>query len=814
MDEDMDVGVDVDTSDVDIGDDVDTADIPEDVPEDMPEDIPEDIPEDLDVDAADDIPEDADSFAEDIPEDVPDEEPAVESDELSSDIPEDAPVDDADSSDGDIPEDTSVNNADNPDDDIPEDIPEDTPVDGADNSDSDIPENVPAVDADDPGDDIPEDIPEDTPIDDVDNSDNDIPEDASADNADNPNNDVSAGMPEDTSVDDADNSDSDIPEDAPVDDTDDSGDDIPEDIPEDTSVDDADNSDSGIPENTSKDNEDNPADDISADVPEDTPADDAGNSDGDIPEDASADDADNPDDDVSVDVPENTPIDDADDLNDAASDADGTETDEQPVDTQDDSTAKAENDASDVDGAEADEQPADTQEDTTAETEDAASDLDGAEADAQPTDTEEAQGAEAEDAATNTDSTEVDKLPSDTYADTAYGERTPVEKLSDYMNQHNYGQGDYPEYSQDPEWQQLHRDAYPDQYDDTEPDQSDVTGQNFNPQKDTSDAFRYADAICDRSSPQWQEAANRHLDNLSQEMGEINEQLPTAKEDLESKSRALSDYINENGLTPESAASDSRYQELSKGYSDAQSTLSALENKQRLCALQINDIAPSINPDMRTSFRGMNGADFNSSYNDFITEPQGRAVPGFGGVCGIDETCSIVNQQTGSDLGEADGIKEYTDRGLCATGGSYDSNGGTNAYGRSEFLDSKGLTFDRVEGAYDTGADLSLDDIAQRFNAGESAGMMVKAEDLSQPELASRKFDLSRSFADNKGRFNANHATTVAGFSYGADGKVAGVWLNDTGGWAGSNRVYVDAAKFHQMQGQTRGFAVEFSRKR
>lgn len=797
MDEDMDVGVDVDTSDVDtsdvdIGDDVDTADIPEDVPEDMPEDIPED----LDVDAADDIPEDANSVAEDIPEDVPKEEPVVESDELSNDIPEDVPVDDADS------------------------------------SGSDIPEDAPVDDTDDSGDDIPEDIPEDTPVDDADNSGRDTPEDTSVDNVDNPD------------------------------------DDIPEDIPEDTSVDDADNSDSGIPENTSKDNEDNPADDISADVPEDTPADDAGNSDGDIPEDASADDADNPDDDVSVDVPENTPIDDADDLNDAASDADGTETDEQPVDTQDDSTAKAENDASDVDGAEADEQPADTQEDTTAETEaaasdvddaeaseqpadtqedttaeaedatsdadgteaseqsadtqedttaeteDAASDLDGVEADAQPTDTEEAQGAEAEDAATNTDSTEEDKLPSDTYADTADGERTPVEKLSDYMNQHNYGQGDYPEYSQDPEWQQLHRDAYPDQYDDTEPDQSDVTGQNFNPQKDTSDAFRYADAICDRSSPQWQEAANRHLDNLSQEMGEINEQLPTAKEDLESKSRALSDYINENGLTPESAASDSRYQELSKGYSDAQSTLSALENKQRLCALQINDIAPSINPDMRTSFRGMNGADFNSSYNDFITEPQGRAVPGFGGVCGIDETCSIVNQQTGSDLGEADGIKEYTDRGLCATGGSYDSNGGTNAYGRSEFLDSKGLTFDRVEGAYDTGADLSLDDIAQRFNAGESAGMMVKAEDLSQPELASRKFDLSRSFADNKGRFNANHATTVAGFSYGADGKVAGVWLNDTGGWAGSNRVYVDAAKFHQMQGQTRGFAVEFSRKR
>ena len=410
--------------------------------------------------------------------------------------------------------------------------------------------------------------------------------------------------------------------------------------------------------------------------------------------------------------------------------------------------------------------------------------------------------------------TDANNQPTDAYADSNDNNKTPFEKLSEYMNQHNYGRGDYPEYSQDPEWQRLHREAYPDLYNDTTSDQLDIAGQNFDPQKDTLDAFKYADATCDRASPQWQEAANRHLDNLTQEMNEVNDKLPIAREDLENKQQALADYINKNELTAETSAYDPNYQRLSKECSDAQSTLNELSNRQCLCADQINDIAPNINPDLRTSFRGMNGADFNNSYNDFITERQGHTVPGFGGVCGIDETCSIVNQQTGSNLGELDGIKEYTARGLCATGGSYESNGGTNALGRSAFLDSKGLTFDRVEGARDTGTDLSLDDIAQRFNAGESAGMMVKAEDLSQPELASRKFDFKKSIAENQGRFNANHATTIAGFSYGADGKVAGVWLNDTGGWAGSNRVYVDSAKFQKMQSQTRGFAIEFSKKR
>ena len=37
-------------------------------------------------------------------------------------------------------------------------------------------------------------------------------------------------------------------------------------------------------------------------------------------------------------------------------------------------------------------------------------------------------------------------------------------QLSDYMNKHNYGRGDYSTYSKDPEWQRLHSVAFPDSH--------------------------------------------------------------------------------------------------------------------------------------------------------------------------------------------------------------------------------------------------------------------------------------------------------------------------------------------------------------
>ena len=82
----------------------------------------------------------------------------------------------------------------------------------------------------------------------------------------------------------------------------------------------------------------------------------------------------------------------------------------------------------------------------------------------QGADTPQDTAVQAQDIAPDADGSGPDHPPLDTYADSADNNKTPFENLSDYMNQHNYGRDDYPTYSQDPEWQRLHREAYPDLY--------------------------------------------------------------------------------------------------------------------------------------------------------------------------------------------------------------------------------------------------------------------------------------------------------------------------------------------------------------
>ena len=164
---------------------------------------------------------------------------------------------------------------------------------------------------------------------------------------------------------------------------------------------------------------------------------------------------------------------------DGAADADTVDIgDEQPGDTTEDvDTADTVDEAADSDATDTvDEQPSDTVEDTdTADAVDEAADTDAMDtADEQPNDTAtDADTTDKVDEAADSDAMDTDdEQPSDiakesnkltdTYAESNDNSKTPLERLSEYMNQHNYGQGDYPEYSQDPEWRALQREAFPD----------------------------------------------------------------------------------------------------------------------------------------------------------------------------------------------------------------------------------------------------------------------------------------------------------------------------------------------------------------
>ena len=43
---------------------------------------------------------------------------------------------------------------------------------------------------------------------------------------------------------------------------------------------------------------------------------------------------------------------------------------------------------------------------------------------------------------------------------------------------------------------------------------------------------------------------------------------------------------------------------------------------------------------------------------------------------------------------------------------------------------------------------------------------------------------------------------------------MAGVWINETGGFADSGRVFINAEKFNEMRMNTKGFSVEFTKKK
>ena len=334
---------------------------------------------------------------------------------------------------------------------------------------------------------------------------------------------------------------------------------------------------------------------------------------------------------------------------------------------------------------------------------------------------------------------------------------------------------------------------------------------NGHPSADTRDAFEFYNAYYDRSSSEWQEAGFRHVENLNGRIAENERRTTDAKQREKAAISRMNDYLS-NGLH---SVNDPGYDAMHYEYVECQNEIDRLEKERKSLIAMRDDISSSLDPARRTTFRGRDGSDFASAYDGIITSRQGKSVAGFSGTCGINEECSVTNQLLGTSYGEKYGIDYAIANHLCFTGGEPKKNGGTNWRDRAAFLTAHGLTFSRVEGKRDTGVPISLDDMAAKFNSGYRGGIMLKGSDLGPPEYAKerRKYKLGNP-EHNKKRFNANHATTIAGFSYYDSGEVAGVWINDTGGMTGCNRVYISRERFDEMQRITSGFAVEWSRVR
>ena len=324
------------------------------------------------------------------------------------------------------------------------------------------------------------------------------------------------------------------------------------------------------------------------------------------------------------------------------------------------------------------------------------------------------------------------------------------------------------------------------------------------------------------------------------EAGRRNVHNPVPEQDIEKAFfYADKNYPVEGAYWQENAI---RYQELLTEEAKKQEEKDALRQKMQEKAEALKG---KVEPGRKSFYMGhfteeKGTENFRESYCAFNTVRQGAAVAGFGGTCGIVASCNVVNQQTGKRLREEDGVTVFVSANLCYVDKRfkeagyrfaddmgwgqrlqiYGNNGGTNFLGRKAFINANGVAFEQITDTtfmkkgkifalMKKKPEVTLELMSERFHNGESEILILKAQDLKQASLSNRVPSWQE-----PDPFRSNHATTVAGFAYTETGEVAGVWINETGGFADSGRVFISAEKFNEMRMNTKGFSVEFTKKK
>ena len=492
MDEEFDDSMDI-SSDVDVSDTDANTDVPEDIPEDIPEDdaisdsddIAEDIPEDdnVDEDASDDT-----DFVEELPEDIEDEaapedvEDASDMDNIPEDTGEDASVE-------------SISDIE----DVSEDINGDTSSEDFSEV-EDIPEDVEGSEPDAEGIDT-EDEAADTDAEDA----ADVESDAESTDTEDEAADTDA---EDTADAESDAESTDTEDEAVETDAEDTAD-VESDAESTDTEDEAVDTDAEDTADVESDAESTDTEDEAAD----TDAEDTADVESDV---------------ESTDTEDEAADTDAEDTADAESDAESTDTEDEAADTDAEDTVDVE---SDVESTDTEDEAADTDAEDTADvesdaestdTEDEAADTDtdvestDAENEAADTDAEDTVDVESDVESTDTEeeAIDVDVKNSDLVSEASvnadvdkeiHEDESPMNQLAAYMSAHNYGPDDFAEYSQDPEWQKLHSEAFPDY---TPPETSDTDTQEsaFQQLSDYMNAHNYGpDDFAEYSQdPEWQ----------------------------------------------------------------------------------------------------------------------------------------------------------------------------------------------------------------------------------------------------------------------------------------------------------------------
>ena len=395
------------------------------------------------------------------------------------------------------------------------------------------------------------------------------------------------------------------------------------------------------------------------------------------------------------------------------------------------------------------------------------------------------------------------------------GDSSAYDRLSEYYSSHNYGQGDYAEYSQDPEWQELNN-AYlqeigqePIEYG----SETDASAYDRLSEYYSSHNYGQGDYAEYSKDPEWQALNNEYLQELGQEPIDYSENdwTDTHVEDFRDELVALGipedspeldaiieneqqgiDEINSSTPIDESGTEDlldGAEEIIDETHVETNEGVDALTDIEMQEAVEDVAETPRVFDDFENSV--LEGKpDF---YDTGSFYEQGINEFGYQGTCGPTSQANALNKLFDTnEFTENKVLNVAVDNNLCSMDSSPENCGGTTT---EQFMELYDKMNEQMDGKIDTQLfeydnALDVNDVASKLDEGCVLNVAVDANAL---------WDQPRDYVNSMGipcdDFYSDHWITVTGVQRDELGNVQGFDIIDSGGGVD----YVSADKYHEM---------------
>ena len=346
-----------------------------------------------------------------------------------------------------------------------------------------------------------------------------------------------------------------------------------------------------------------------------------------------------------------------------------------------------------------------------------------------------------------------------------YGSDTDAsayDRLSEYYSSHNYGQGDYSEYSKDPEWQALNNEYLQElgqePIDYSENDWTDTHVEDFR------------DELVALGIPEDSPELDAIIENEQQGIDEINSSTPideSGTEDLLDGAEEIIDEVPAETTEDVDMPADVETQETVEDITETPRVFDDFENS-----------VLEGKPDFYDT-----GSFYEQGINEF----------GYQGTCGPTSQANALNKLFDTnEFTENKVLNVAVDNNLCSMDSSPENCGGTTT---EQFMELYDKMNEQMDGKIDTQLfeydnALDVNDVASKLDEGCVLNVAVDANAL---------WDQPRDYVNSMGipcdDFYSDHWITVTGVQRDELGNVQGFDIIDSGGGVD----YVSADKYHEM---------------